>query len=205
MPDLPEREFVGHAKLDEDLSERQQVTAMVQAFNDAHLEVFGKHGHAFRRAGSILRSKVYPLLRKAAASLIEKGIAPQAWAEWRMTYYAKSGKTCPPMQVIFASKMILSKSGWFRKDYDRPDQYKLVFTRLNFEQLYRSREAHRYNRGCKNPLLALPRWYVEMRQNEIEKGVYSPIQFYPRLRASGGSSRAYLSSVSRSHRVDSEA
>ena len=196
IPDQPQQEFIGQAKLDSDLSERQQVTVMVQAFNDAHLEIFKKHGHAFRRSGSVLRSKVYPLLRTAAAALIEKGIAPQAWCEWRMAYYKDNNKTCPPMQVILSSKTILTKSGWFRKDYDRPDQHKLIFTRLNYEQLFRSREAHRYNRGCKNPLLALPRWYVEMRQIEIEKGIHSPIQFYPRLRASGGSGGAYLSTVS---------
>ena len=169
------------------------------------VEVFKKHGNAYRRADSIQRSKIYPLMLKAAQALIEKDIAPQSWAEWRMAYYKKVGKKCPPMQVIFASKMILTKSGWFRKSYDSDGLYQSVVTRLNREQLCRTREAHRFNRGHRNPMLGLPKWYAEMRRDEIEKGAYSPIQFYPRLRADSSAGRNYLSPVSRSNWVDAEA
>lgn len=197
-PDPPFKEFIGHARLDEKLTPRQQVMMMVRAFNDAHLVVFGKHGKAYRKPESVLRSKLYPHLKKAAEALVDKGIPPQSWCEWRMQWYADKGKDCPPINAILGHKQIRSKSGWFRKDYDRPDQYKSILTREHKEQLYRFKEALRYNRGFKDPLLFLPRWYRELREDEIEKGITNPIQNYPRLRAGSGSRRVNLVKIPRS-------
>lgn len=171
-----------HESLTSDMTDSQLVLRVVRAYNRAHLEVFGEMGHAYARSlNSVLRSKFYPQLLAAAKALLEKGHRPQSWACWRMKYYADNSKKCPPVHVIFGAKIIRSKSGWFRKDYDADAGWKSAPTQENREQFYRRREAVRRHNGQQS-LVGFPWWYAEMRKDERSRGVECPLSLYPRVR-----------------------
>lgn len=182
----PKRTRQAHDIIPDHVGDIGKVKYLIDSYNAAVHTVFGKKSYAFSR-GNIRKFKYFNALLLAANTCIEHEIAPEAWAEWSINGLRKGRfkHKPPPITVVFSAKNIVKRRGWFRNTYDMPEA-KYDVEQEHYEQLFRRREATARWRGIpKNPLSGLPRWYAEMRAEEIEQGFDDPLELYPKLRDHG--------------------
>lgn len=119
---------------------------------------------------------------KAARVLRDNGIAPGAWAHWRLDFARKRGMRIPgPSQVFVASK-IEELVETFHDTYDGPQGTKLMGTKDHQEQLCRHQEAIAiWENKSRRPLVGMPKWYADIRKKEIARGITDPLVCYMKV------------------------
>lgn len=163
------------------ISPVQKVQFLVTAYRQAIYITYGIKSYAFTN-GDIRKFKFFKSLIAAADILQELVIPPVSWAEWLMGNMRKRDKflhKAPPITLVFSANNIKKRHGWFHNDYDPPtNQY--IITNTHREQHYRIKEARRYWRNSNNPLIGMPRWYINLREKEIANGYTDPLYLYPK-------------------------
>lgn len=170
----------GHPALPENAPDAFRAQFVAEAFNAAHLAVYGRRAFAFAK-GNIERSRWFAGLVAAAAKLDEHAISPRAWAEWRLRYSKEQGRRMTLMQV-FSAAVIERQHGFFRASADQPRGYRLAPERWHIEQFLREREALRRwewgDSGDPNEVHYVgpdASWYYAMRRQERRAGFLDPL------------------------------
>ncbi len=137
-------------------------------------KVKGAHLPALERWKNFL-----PLL-EAGRKLVDRNIAPQAWAEWAV---ARCQNKLLPIRQIFIAGHIDSNThrAIFRKEsgYGYGEgSTAFVPQPAHYEQLYRTQEASRRRRGITH-FFGFPPAYVALRKQEIDAGIVDPLTRYP--------------------------
>jgi len=182
----PDKLKLAYDEIGKDDSDPQRVRQVFDGYAEAVEAVYGQRVFAWWRHSKkrIEDVKGYDRLLKAAEALVEKGIAPAAWAHWRLSYAKAHGAARKPWFVtqVFAAGTILKRSGWFRKEYDGPQGVQYKWTQEHLEQLFRHQEAIlRWENKRRNPLIGFPKWYAAMRRQETEKGFKDPLACWSKV------------------------
>ncbi len=182
MPDAHRREPCPIVWLSPDMVPEQKATYVVDAYRRAVKKVFGIDWYHYFK-GDITKSKNYALLVKAGQAFADHSVAPEHWAIWRLRWFASKGKTfkqMPPVWVVMSAKTVSEKAGWFRKDYDLPLPVFVVDPMIAEQHLRNLEASSRFWRKAVDPLMFLPRSYVEKRRHEIKLGMVDPHDNWPR-------------------------
>lgn len=182
LPDRHVREPSPIIWLSPEMVPEQKATYVVDAYRRAVKQIYGIDWfHYFK--GDIKKAKHFDKLLASGVAFAEHSIPPFHWALWRLTWFAKNVKAFahkpPPVWMIMNAKKVSEKSGWFRKDYDLPvTVFKL--DPMIYEQRMRNQEARNRWRNVPDPLMCMPRPYVEKRRREIANGLEEPHDNWPR-------------------------
>ena len=170
----------GHPLLPEGAPDAFRAQLLVEAYNAAHLAVYGVRGYAFGK-GSVERSKLFSALVKAATALDEHAISPRAWAEWRLRFGAQSG-TKLNLTRVFSAGMIAKHEKFFRAAAEHAGGYRLAPEKWHIEQFLREREAlRRWEWGDSGKADEVhyvgpdAGWYYAMRRQERRAGFLDPL------------------------------
>ena len=172
-----------HAQQYPDLDKTEDpLREITRAYNEAARRIFGRDPHLYARTTDMAKAKGAAALKAAADACYDHGVNPLYWALWRMTYLRdkRGQKKAPPLFVIMSAKAIHRMAGWFRKDFEHPQDAEIL-DEVRVEQMLRNREAARRWRGFteRGALLALPAWYAQKRREEIERGHDNPHDLWP--------------------------
>lgn len=175
----------GAPLIEESWPERYRIEFLLSEYRAAHREVFGKDTFSYRKPGSLVRSKWAPRLAKAAAFMLEKDIAPRAWAIWSMEYSKSKKRKAQPIAILFALGTLQKRYGWFRRSGHGAAEQTMLISKQHAEQLYRRQEAQKLWRfgSHRRALMGdYADWYIDMRKDEIEKGYSDPLELWPVIR-----------------------
>jgi hypothetical protein len=96
-----------------------QVDQLASYYRAAVEARYARKCHAFARG--VGASRYAPLLRAAAAKLVEAGIAPAAWVAWCIGVWQRGARiteasTPPPVTWVFSATRVHERAGWFGRD-----------------------------------------------------------------------------------------
>jgi hypothetical protein len=159
-----------------------RVRMLVDGYNAAARAVLGPGAPVAFARGDVARSKHYPALLKAADAMCEHSIAPQGWAEWRLSWAKSKGIKMGPARV-FQAGAVEKRRGMYRREVGMQWGWQYAPEQWHFEQLFRAREAvARWQAGTPAgaacPIAAEP-WYHEMRRGELRRGISDPLYNWP--------------------------
>lgn len=173
---MPAKRIPDRVRLHDHDSPEERARLLVCAYRKAVREVYDQDYRGFLaldKVGSDLLDK----LIKAADATLDAGVAPDAWAAWRLRYCRdKKRMTKPlPLLAVFAPKFVARAAGWFRKEVavERPFNRPEDFTPEMLAPVYRARESDNIMRGVWR-WLGCAEWYAKMREEEISLGFDHP-------------------------------
>lgn len=104
--------------LDEEATPIERAKKLADAFRGAIASRFPGHRDFTFRNGAVAKSKHMPLLLKAAEFMLEREIAPSAWAAWSVDIWKQytTDKKPPPVAWVFGSKRLIERRGWFEAE-----------------------------------------------------------------------------------------
>lgn len=155
--------------------------SLVSAYRQGVQANYDGSSFAYRTVKDIEKLPVFPALVSAAEFLVEHEIPPRAWAEWMIGKLKKRHSKPPPIKMVFNLSLLTKWRGWFWREYDYQSSV-CKPAKHHFEQLYRRREAVDLARGLPLKLIlwTKPKWYADMRSEEIKMGYADPLALYPR-------------------------
>ncbi len=178
----PHKVKLGYDEIEPDASRGPVlVRRVLEGYEEASSAIHGSR-RAWFKGKQVKDLVTHAKLLKAARVLRDLGIAPGAWAHWRLDFARQKGlRVLGPSQVFSAAK-IEELAEVFHDTYDGPQGVKLVGSRDHEEQLCRHQEAIAlWENKSRRPLVGMPKWYAEIRKKEITRGIADPLVCYMKV------------------------
>lgn len=180
----PHKVKLGYDEIERDVDRGPVlVRRVLEGYEEASSALLGSGRSWFKQGRSQVKDLVtHAKLLKAARALRDEGIAPGAWAHWRLDFARQKGLRIPGPSQVFSAGTVEKLAEVFHDTYDGPQGVKLVGSRDHEEQLLRHQEAIAlWENKSRRPLVGMPKWYAQIRKQEITRGITDPLDCYMKV------------------------